>query len=88
MKKNNGLQQRATGKDWTDECKFVIEFISKGEELATYDDTINKHNQKNERGTEIHVYTEILDHKKKGKKYFIIGWLRDILGANETYQRM
>ena len=57
------------------EGKFVIEFISGGEELETYNDVINKYNQKNEKGTELHVFTELLDHKKKGYKYFIgIKW--------------
>ena len=50
MKQHNGLGQRATVKDLTDERKFNIEFISGGEELITYNGIINKHNQKNKEG--------------------------------------
>ena len=71
VKKYNGLEQTGTVKDWTNEGKF----ITRRDELATYNNIINKYNQKNKEGTELHVFTEILDHKKKGNKCFIqIKW--------------
>ena len=43
--------------------------------METFNDIINKYNKKNEEGTELHVFIEILDHNKKGNKYFIqIKW--------------
>ena len=45
-----------------DEGKFIIEFIIGREKLATYNDIIDKIN---EEGTELHVFTEIIDHKKE-----------------------
>ena len=84
VKKYNGLEQTATVKDWTDEGKFIIEFISEGEELATYNDIIIKNNQKNEKVTELHVFTKILDHKKKEKNISckLNGIVKRLLGSH------
>ena len=71
MKKYNGLEKRVTVKEWMDEGKFIIEFITGGQELASCNGIINKYKQKNEEGIELHVFIEILDHEKKGNKYFI-----------------
>ena len=70
MKKYNGFEPIVTVNDWTNGGKFIIELISGGEEFATYKIIINKHNQNNKEDTELHVFIEIFDHKKKGNLYF------------------
>ena len=55
MNKYNGLNQRATKTDWTDEGKFIIKLIITGEELATQNDIIDKYNKKNGEGWEFYI---------------------------------
>ena len=46
-----------------------MEFIDREEELATYNDAINKDNKKNESSSELYVFNKIIDHKKEGNQY-------------------
>ena len=65
---HNGSQQKATLNDQTKEGKVIVKFINGGEELATYNDVVNKYNQQDEDGAELYVFTKIRNHIKRKKK--------------------
>ena len=60
----SGMEQQATVVDWTKEGQFIIKYLSGGEEMATYNDIINKFSQLQEESPELYVFKSILDHKK------------------------
>ena len=67
----NNLEQKATVKDWTDEGKFIVEFVDGGEILTTYNDIINKSNQKDKEGSDLYAFTDLIDHRNQGNQYIV-----------------
>ena len=57
--------------DWNEEGKLIIKYLNGGEDLANYNDIINKLNQSKEESVDIYVFSEILDHREEKGKYML-----------------
>ena len=69
------LEQRATVKQVTEDGNFIIQYIDGSEELANYNDIVNKFSQSEEDSAELYIFTDILDHKiENGKSILQIKW--------------
>ena len=72
---HNELEQRATVKQVTEDGNFIIQYIDGSEELANYNDIVNKFSQSEEDSAELYIFTDILDHKiENGKSILQIKW--------------
>ena len=68
--KHKGIDEQATIRKWNaEDGKFIIEFLSGGEELMVYNDIINYYNKNEEESAELYSFQKIIGHRRERGVY-------------------
>ena len=73
VQEKDGIQQRATVKDFDERTKEVtLEFLTGKDDTISYNDLTNIINAQEEDGDRFYSFKAILDHRKKGNKWEVL----------------